>query len=438
MTVSSITENTESSYSLNQDMYSLAEKLFPLPRSLTGNGVRKTLDEIKKLLPQMNIIEIPSGMKAFDWEVPEEWNIRDAYIMDEESNKIVDFQKTNLHVMAYSEPVDKTVTLSELDRHLYSLPDQPDAIPFVMSYYKRQWGFCISHNERSRLKSGPYKVFIDSTLEPGFMTYGELLLPGKEKKEILLSTYLCHPSMANDNLSGICVTAFLGRWLGDQPERRYTYRILFIPETIGSIVYLSRHLEEMKPNTVAGFVITCVGDDRGYSFVPTRLGDTVADRVSLHVLKHHVHEFKRYSFLDRGSDERQYCSPGVDLPVVSIMRSKYREYPEYHTSKDNLFLISPSGLGGSFDVLRKCITALERNHRYIVTVKCEPQLGKRKLFPTVSIKGSTSKVMDMMNLLAYCDGQHDLIDIGDITQIPIWRLYDIIDKLAAAGLIVKA
>ncbi|MFZ1983275.1 MAG: DUF4910 domain-containing protein, partial [Desulfatitalea sp.] len=243
---------------------------------------------------------------------------------------------------------------------------------------------------------------------------------------------------ANDNLSGICVTAFLGRWLGDLPERRYTYRILFIPETIGSIFYLSRHLEAMKANTVAGFVVTCVGDERSYSFVPTRLGDTVADKVSTHVLNHHAPEFKRYSFLDRGSDERQYCSPGVDLPVVSIMRSKYREYPEYHTSKDNLAIVSPSGLGGSFDVLRKCITALEHNHRYIATVKCEPQLGKRGLFPAVSIKGSTSHVMDMMNLLAYCDGRHYLIDIADIAKVPVWRFYDIIAKLAEAKLIVEA
>lgn len=437
MPVQPLLKNADFSSTLNQDMYDLAEKLFPFPRSLTGNGVRQTLAELKGLLPQMSIVEVPSGTKVFDWEVPPEWNVRDGHILDSSGAKIVDFHTTNLHVMAYSAPVDKTVTLAELNKHLYSLPDQPDVVPFVMSYYKRRWGFGIAHAQRQQLLEGNYRVFIDSTLEPGALTYGELLLPGLERKEILLSTYLCHPSMANDNLSGISVTAYLARWLAQQPERRYSYRILFIPETIGSIVYLSRHLETMKANTIAGFVVTCCGDERAYSFVPTRLGDTLADRVSLHVLKHHGPGFNHYSFLDRGSDERQYCSPGVDLPVVSIMRSKYREYPEYHTSNDDLSVITPAGLGGAFEVLRQCLTALENNTRYQVTVQGEPQLGKRGMFPSVSIKGSTTPVKDMLNLLAYCDGQHDLIDIGNIIQVPVWHLYDIVDKLLATGLLVE-
>ncbi len=417
------------------DLHDLARVLFPIHRSLTGNGVRQTLHEIRNLLPPLQIVEVPTGTRAFDWQVPDEWNIRDAYILDPNGDKIADFQQNNLHVVAYSEPVDKIVSLSELEQHLYSLPDQPGTIPFVMSYYERRWGFCVAHSTRVALADGNYRVFIDSSLGPGHLTYGELVLPGRESKEVLLSTYLCHPSMANDNLSGISVTAFLAKWLMGIQDRRYTYRILFIPETIGSILYLSRHLDHMKARTAAGFVITCVGDNGEFSFVPSRLGDTLADRVALHTLVSRGAKFKQYTYLDRGSDERQYCSPGVDLPVVSIMRSKYREYPEYHTSDDNLSLISGEALGESFEVLARCINTLECNYRYRCTCLCEPQLGRRGLFPTLSMKGSVGGFLDTMNVLAYCDGQHDLIDIARRTLLPVETCAGITKRLVDNGLV---
>ncbi len=421
--------------SIGIEMHGWAKDLFPICRSITGDGVRETLAYLGKLLPELTIHEVPSGTEAFDWTVPDEWNIRGAYIEDEAGNRIVDFAKSNLHVVGYSTPVDEWMTLAELQPHVHSLPEQPDAIPYITSYYARRWGFCIAHAEREKLAEGRYHVVIDSTLEPGSLTYGEVLLKGREEKEILLSTYVCHPSMANNELSGPVVTTALVRWLSSLPDRRYSYRIVFIPETIGSIVYISRHLDELRRRTVAGYVITCIGDDRAYSFLRSRDGDTLADRAAKLVMDRHAPDHVEYSYLDRGSDERQYCSPGVDLPVASIMRTRYQSYPEYHTSLDDLTLVTPSGLEGGFTAVRKVLELLEGNRVYKAVFPCEPQLGKRGLYPTLSTRGAGNTVRAMTNLLAYADGTRDLVAIAALTGISAEEALENAARLVDAGLL---
>lgn len=419
-----------------RQMYAFAERLFPIGRSLTGEGVRQSLGMIKELVPELEIREIPSGTQVFDWTIPQEWEIRHAYIEDEAGNRIVDYEVNNLHVIGYSTPVDRYVDMEELLNYIRVEDEQPDVIPYVTSYYSPRYGFCMSKRQRDALKPGTYHMVIDSRLFDGVLNYAELLLPGKTEKEVLLSTYICHPSMANNELSGPVLVTWLTNWL-KTIDRNLTYRIVIVPETIGSIAYLSRNLDAMRKNTIAGFVLTCVGDDRTYSYLESRNGNTLSDRVLTNVLKDVYPEYKTYSYLDRGSDERQYNAPGVDLPVCDFCRSKYGEYPEYHTSADDMSLISPRGLSGAYHVMTQVLAALEVNGFYRVNCLCEPQLGKRGLYPTESRKGIYHEVKKLTNLIAYADGERDLIEISTKIGVPLVELIPIVEKLVAAGLLDK-
>lgn len=421
---------------VGQRMHGWASDLFPIHRSITGAGVRETLAYLANLLPGLVVHAVPSGTQAFDWTVPDEWTIRDAYIADDAGHKVIDYNKHNLHVVGYSEPVDTWLSLAELDEHLYSLPEQPDAIPYITSYYNRLWGFCLPHHQRKALPSGRYHVVINSDLKPGVLNYADLLLPGKEDSEVLLSTYICHPSMANNELSGPVVTASLALWLQSLENRRFTYRIVFVPETIGAIVYLSKNSGHMKQKTIAGFEISCVGDDRAYSFLPSRKGGTLADRVAEQTLKQHGVDYARYSFLDRGADERQYCSALIDLPVVLVMRTKFGSYLEYHTSLDDLSVISPAGLEGAFNILQSCLQALEANYVYKATMPCEPQLGRRGIKPTLSTKNVVVP-RTLMNVLAYADGQTDLLAISEIIGVDMMECAAAAVRLEQEGLLEK-
>ncbi|SFB15010.1 aminopeptidase-like domain-containing protein [Selenomonas ruminantium] len=418
-------------------MYALCGKMFPYCRSITGDGVRATLKALQEVVPEITVHEVLSGTKAFDWTVPKEWRIRDAWIKNSSGDKIVDFKKHNLHVVGYSTSVDKIVSLNELKSVLYTQPDQPDAIPYVTSYYKERYGFCVTQKQFDALTDDNYHIYIDSELFDGSLTYGELIIPGESEQEILISTYFCHPSMANNELSGPAVSVYLAKWLMSLPKRRYTYRFVYVPETIGSLTYMSQgdHLAKMKENVIAGWNLSCVGDDRTYSMVATRYGNTLTDKVTENVLGFIYPDYKHYSFLERGSDERQYNAPGIDLPVCGFSRSKYGEYPEYHTSKDDMGLISPSGLMGAYKVMQECINALEYNRKYKVVCLCEPQLGKRGLYPTLSQKGSYDEVTAMVDFIAYADGKNDLIDISNIIGVPVKNIWPIAEKLVKAELI---
>ena len=308
---------------IGNEIHQFAKELWPINRSITGVGVRETLKRISIHIPKLDIKSVPSDTQVFDWTVPSEWHVNKAYIITPSGKKICDFSRNNLHLLGYSIPYEGSLSLEELKKHLYTLPDQPNAIPYVTSYYKERWGFCIAQKEFDVLKKGTYKVLIDSTLFKGELNYGELFIKGKSNKEIFLSTYVCHPSMANNELSGPTVLTFIAKWLMENNDLEYTYRIIFIPETIGSITYLSRNYKEMKKKTIAGFNVTCVGDDRSYSYLPSRNGNTISDLISKHILKWIDKNFKSYSWLERGSDERQYCAPGIDLPIASIFRTKY-------------------------------------------------------------------------------------------------------------------
>ena len=427
-----------------KQIYRLAEKIFPICRSITGDGVRETLSILSEYIDdfttdfKLKICQVPSGTKVFDWTIPKEWSIREAYIENETGERIIDFGDHNLHVMGYSTPIDKWVELEELKKHIYTEPKQPDVIPYVTSYYKESYGFCMSENLINSLPSGRYHLFIDSELFDGNLTYGEIIVPGECKDEIFISTYICHPSMANNECSGPALSAELVRFVCSMKKRKYTYRFIFIPETIGAITYLSKNLDYMKKHVIAGFNLSCVGDEEDYSMVETRYANTLADRVLKNVLKYRG-KYTLYSFLKRGSDERQYNAPGIDLPVVCFCRSKFSEYPEYHTSADNMDFISPRGLGGSYEVMTQVINALEMNAYYKINVLCEPQLGRRGLYSTISQKGinSTDSINAVMDFIAYADGQNDLIEISNSIGVALSSLISVVGILDDNNLLEK-
>jgi aminopeptidase-like protein len=426
-----------------QEMYHLMEQLFPITRSITGEGVRKTLKILKEIVPELKIKSIKSGEKCFDWTVPKEWKIEDAYLLEVETGKkLIDFKKNNLHVVNYSIGVDKTLKFEELKEHLHYREDLPSAIPYITSYYNPYWGFCLSYNQFKNLNpNSTYRAVIKAKHFNGELNYGEITLKGETEDEIFFSTYVCHPSLANDNLSGPVLAIYLAKWIKENlPYRRYTYRFVFIPETIGSICYISRNLEHLKKHVRAGYVLTCVGDEGEFSYLPSRYGNTLADKVALNLLNYDPivgGKFKKYSYLDRGSDERQYCAPGVDLPVCLVMKSKFGEYKEYHTSLDNLQFVTPKGLQESFNFYRRLIKVLEHNKVYKTTVLCEPQMGRRGLYQQISHTGRKGFVKLLMDFLAYADGKNDLVDIANILQVSAYKLINVVEILKKHNLIAS-
>jgi aminopeptidase-like protein len=424
------------SKTVGEEIFHFLERLWPYCRSITGEGLRMTLHDIRDLLPGLNVLEVPSGSQALDWVVPDEWNIRDAWIKDSKGRKVVDFTSNNIHILGYSEPYHGWVDRDKLLDRIYTLENQPGSIPYVTSYYKRRWGFCMAHDSLGGLTDDRYEVMIDSTLAPGSLSIGEYILPGKTSEEVLFSTYCCHPSLANDQLSGIGLSVFLALWLSSLPSRRFSYRFVFLPEIIGSAAYLERHQEHLKKHTVAAFNLTCVGDDRCWSYLPSRKGDTLSDKAVLNLLRFHTKGFSTYSWNQRGSDESMFCAPGIDLPMTSLMRSKYGTFPEYHTSADRLGVtVTAKGLQESFEMYNRLVIALERNGRPAVKVLGEPQLGKRGLYPDLSIKGSTDSVKDLLNVLSYCDSENDLFDISDMAGVPVDKVIGYLDKFLEHGLI---
>jgi aminopeptidase-like protein len=414
------------------DLALLFDRLWPITRSLTGNGNRETLRILSEMI-DLNVTEVPSGTICYDWTVPPEWNIHDAWIKDSNGNKVVDFKLNNLHILGYSIPVSGNFTFTELEPHLFTLPDQPDIIPYLTSYYKRNWGFCLSHESFLQLdRNETYEVYIDTTLdEQGSMSIGEAVIKGSLDEEILFSTYICHPSLANNELSGPLVTSFIYHQLKQKEKLRYTYRFIFLPETIGSIYALSQYGDFWKRKLKAGFVVTCIGDPGMFTYKRSRRGNSLPDRAAELILRQTVSEYNIHNFFPSGSDERQYCSPGFNLPVGSLMRTMYGTYPEYHTSADNRNFISFDAMEESIKKYLEIIELLERNNKYLNKFPYgEPQLGKRGLYPTLgSQKNRNQYVNAIMWILNLSDGEHDLIDISEKSKIPVKDLYAAIESL---------
>jgi aminopeptidase-like protein len=404
---------------LGHEMHARIRELYPICRSITGNGVRETLRRIRQWIP-LEIHEVPSGTPVFDWVVPREWNIRDAFIKNAAGQRVVDFQKSNLHVVNYSIPFHGKMRLAELKNHLFTLPDRPDWIPYRTSYYSESWGFCLSHRDSLRLADEEYEVYVDSTLEPGHLTYGEYALPGTSSDEVLVSTHICHPSLANDNLSGMMVAAHWARCLQQIQRRRFTYRFLFIPGTIGAITWLARNETTVVPRIRHGLVLSGVGDSGSFTYKRSRQGDAVVDRVLSHLLGQEGLEGKLLEFSPYGYDERQFCSPGLNLPVGRLSRSVHGTFPEYHTSADNLDFVRANSLEETLRLCLMIFRVLEAN-RFMLNLnpKCEPQLGRRGLYRAVGGQADAGALeMAMLWVLNLADGTRDLLAIAERASLP--------------------
>ena len=414
-------------------LYELVRRLFPITRSITGDGVRQTLAEIGTLIP-LAVTEVPSGTRVLDWTVPREWSIREAYIEDEAGRRIVDMRDSNLHVVSYSTPVDATMTLGELRPHLHSLPERPDWIPYRTSYYAEAWGFCLSDRQLAGLRAGSYRVRIDSTLADGSLTYGECVLPGEGSDEVLISCHVCHPSLANDNLSGIAVATFLAAELAQAPHR-YTYRFLFAPGTIGAITWLAQHEADVG-SIRHGLTFACLGDGGDITYKRTRSGDAEIDRAMAHVLAGRGQPSRVIDFAPYGYDERQFGSPGFNLPVGSLTRTPYGEYPEYHTSADDLSFVSADALADSLAAARDVVQLLERNRTYEnLSPKGEPQLGRRGLYPSLGGGDPARQQLAMLWVLNQSDGSHSLLDIAHRSGMAFTELADAAERLQASDLL---
>ena len=420
-----------------KNIMNLANDLWPIHRTISGPGIKLSLKIIKSYQNLLNIKSIKSGTNTFDWKVPNEWSIKDAWVKFD-NKKIIDYKKNNLHVVGFSTKIDKEIYLKDLQHRLHHIKKKPNAIPYVTSYYKKYWGFCIEYKKFKKLKKGKYHVFIDSKFKKGNLNYGEIILKGKSKKEILFSTYLCHPSMANNEISGPCVSTYLSMYVKNLKNRYYTYRFIFIPETIGSIAYISKNFTKMKKNIIAGFNLSCIGDEREYSYISSRSGTTLADKIAKKVLFSTDKNFKRYSWPERGSDERQYCSPGVDLPVCTLSRSKFGRYKEYHNSLDVLGkVVTKKGMNGSLMMLKKIVNLIENNSYYNSVHKCEPFMSKRKLYNSISQYENLNNQKDLMNVLSFCDGKTELEEIAKKCNLSNLNLMSLIKTLEKNKLIYK-
>jgi aminopeptidase-like protein len=426
----------QDSSQIGLEIHQLISQLYPICRSITGNGVRQTLHLLQQFIP-LELHEVPTGTQVFDWTVPKEWNIEDAYVINPQGEKVIDFQKSNLHVLNYSIPIDCQMPLSELKEHLFSLPDRPDWVPYRTSYYQENWGFCLSHHALEQLEEGEYQVCINSSLAPGSLTYGEYYIPGETSDEILFSCHVCHPSLCNDNLSGIGLATFLAKQI-EAKSRRYSYRFLFVPGTIGSITWLSLNRDRVD-RIKHGLVISGVGDSGHLTYKKSRRGDAEIDRAVAHVLKHSGQEYAIEDFSPYGYDERQYCSPGFNLPVGSLTRSPFNCYPEYHTSADNLDFIHPANLADSLEKYLTVIDILENNYTYLNTSPyCEPQLGKRGLYGNFGGKKSTkTREMAMLWVLNLADGEYSLLEIADRAKLPFAVIHEAAIDLFESGLLSK-